>query len=65
MSIDEQVIAFQGQVSMRQYIRGKPNSVGLNVFVMSTSYGLPFDFYEWKGTDVTSPEDISFLDVKS
>ncbi|XP_035225276.1 uncharacterized protein LOC118197834 [Stegodyphus dumicola] len=65
VSIDEQIIPFHGQVSMRQVCQRKPNPVGIKVFVMCSSYGLPLDFifYEGKGTDVTSPEDTSFLDL--
>ncbi|GBM80019.1 hypothetical protein AVEN_202533-1, partial [Araneus ventricosus] len=50
---------------MRQYVKGKPNPVGLKVFVMCTTYGLPLDFmfYEGKGTDVQSPEGTTDLDL--
>lgn len=54
--IDEQIIPFHGQVKMRQYIKGKPNPVGLKVFVMASLNGLPLDIllYEGKGTQIES-----------
>lgn len=62
----EQIIPFHGQVSMRQYLRGKPNLVGIKIFVKCSSYGLLLDFifYEGKKTAVKSPEDTSLLDLE-
>ena len=37
VAIDEAMIAFQGRVSFRQYIRGKPNPWGIKAYVMSDS----------------------------
>ncbi|KAG5884118.1 hypothetical protein JTB14_009173 [Gonioctena quinquepunctata] len=41
---------------MRQFVRGKPNPVGLKNFVMTTPKGVPLDFYlyEEKGSSVDS-----------
>jgi hypothetical protein len=37
IAIDESVISFQGRVSFRQYLKGKPNPWGMKAFVLADS----------------------------
>lgn len=45
LSIDEQMIPFHGHTNMRQYVRGKPNPLGIKNFVCCSPDGLPIDFF--------------------
>ncbi|CAG4978729.1 unnamed protein product [Parnassius apollo] len=65
VSIDEQIIPFWGQVSMRQFIRGKPNPCGLKNFVCTSPGGIPLDFflYEGKGDSILPTGETEGLDI--
>ena len=53
-SIDEQMIPFHGRMPARQYIKNKPNPVGLKSYVRCGKSGIAYDFefYEGAGTGV-------------
>ena len=56
IAIDEAMIAFQGRVSFRQYIRGKPNPWGIKAYVLSdsnTGYMYSTLIYYGKETQLT------------
>ena len=54
-SIDEQMIPFQGCIPGQQYIKNKPNPVGVKLFVHCGRSGMAYDFefYQGKGAGVS------------
>lgn len=46
--IDEQLVSFWGSCFSRQTVRGKPNPCVLKVFVVTSSDGLPLDFFPYQ-----------------
>lgn len=54
LSIDEQKIPFHGHASMRQYVKGKPNPLGIKNFVCASPDGLPVDFFSTKARETVS-----------
>lgn len=49
LSVDEQMICFEGRSQMKQYIPGKPHPWGLKNFVLCSPSGLVHDFILYQG----------------
>nr|XP_037291023.1 piggyBac transposable element-derived protein 3-like [Rhipicephalus microplus] len=56
-SLDEQMTPFKGQLSIKQYVKGKPSLWGIKVFALCGSSGLLYDFAIYQGEN-TIPADL-------
>jgi hypothetical protein len=55
LSIDEQIVPFKGNLSIKQYMKGKPSPWGIKIFVLCGQSGMPYDFLIYQGatTEIT------------
>lgn len=60
LSIDEQIIPFEGRLVVKQYVKDKPIPWGVKVFVLCGKNGLPYDFFGYQG----SSTELSPINLK-
>lgn len=48
--VDEQMVPFKGKLSVKQYMRGKPNPWGIKLYLMCGESGLVYDFLLYQGS---------------
>ncbi|MGH0150490.1 UNVERIFIED_CONTAM: hypothetical protein FKN15_040291 [Acipenser sinensis] len=48
-SIDEQIVPFRGKLSVLQYVKGKPEPWGFNVYFLCGKSGFAYDFLIYQG----------------
>jgi len=49
--IDEQMVPFKGHLSIKQYIRNKPNPWGIKIFMLCGESGVVYDFVLYQGAN--------------
>lgn len=55
-SIDEQMIPFKGQLSIKRYVKGKPSPWGVKVYARCGRSGLLYDFAVYQGENTIPAE---------
>jgi len=58
LSIDEQMVLFKGNLSIKQYIKGKPCPWGIKIFVLAGSNGMVYDFILYQGSNTEINQDL-------
>ncbi|XP_015371817.1 PREDICTED: piggyBac transposable element-derived protein 3-like [Diuraphis noxia] len=58
LSIDEQMVPFKGNLSIKQYIKGKPCPWGIKIFVLAGSNGMVYDFILYQGSNTEINQDL-------
>lgn len=50
LCIDEQMVPFKGQLSIKQYVKGKPYPWGIKIFLLAGRSGVAYDFLIYQGS---------------
>lgn len=58
LCVDEAIIPFTGQLSVKQYMKGKPDPWGIKVFMLNGKSGLVYDFILYQGKDTEINENL-------
>jgi hypothetical protein len=58
LSVDEQMIPFKGHLSVKQYIRGKPNPWGIKTYLLCGQSGLVYNLILYQGNMIEVDNDL-------
>ncbi|XP_050065242.1 piggyBac transposable element-derived protein 3-like [Aphis gossypii] len=58
LSVDEQMIPFKGHLSIKQYIRGKPNPWGIKTYLLCGQSGLVYNLILYQGNMIEVDDDL-------
>lgn len=58
LNIDEQMVPFKGNLSIKQYIKGKPCPWEIKIFVLAGSNGMVYDFILYQGSNTDINQDL-------
>lgn len=59
LCIDEQIVPFRGNLSIKQYVKGKPTPWGIKIFVLCGKSGMAYDFLIYQGaTTELDPDNL-------
>ncbi|MGH0136951.1 UNVERIFIED_CONTAM: hypothetical protein FKN15_037488 [Acipenser sinensis] len=60
-SIDEQIVPFRGKLSVLQYVKGKPEPWGFNVYFLCGKSGFAYDFLIYQGATTELSEQSKMV----
>jgi len=58
LSVDEQMIPFKGHLSVKQYIRGKPNPWEIKTYLLCGQSGLVYNLILYQGNMIEVDDDL-------
>lgn len=58
LSVDEQIVPFKGNLSIKQYIRGKPSPWGIKIFLLCGQSGLVYNLLLYQGSSTQIDENM-------
>lgn len=63
LCVDEQIIPFKGTISIKQYMKDKPESWGIKVYCLCGSSGILYDFIVYQGVTTEYREEYKAFGI--
>lgn len=58
LSVDEQIVPFKGNLSIKQYMKGKPNPWGIKIFLLCGESGIVYNMILYQGASTNINVDL-------